>query len=242
MRKTIWTLVVILACAGGCSAGGVVSYRCPKVCTPPAIDGKLDDEAWKIAPPIRLVLSTTGEPATKKTIARMCWDDSCLYVSFDCDDADVWGTYTKRDDPIYNEEVCEVFVSPACNLKNYYEFNVSPRNIVFDSDVYDPIDGRTSPPTTSLWNCEGLRTAVCIDGTLDCRTDTDKGWSAEFAIPFAGLGRSTPKPGERWRLNLYRIDLSPQPVEFQAWSPTFHVPAAFHIPERFGTVFFHTSD
>jgi len=60
----------------------------------------------------------------------------------------------------------------------------------------------------------------------------------EYAIPFKGLATFTPKPGQRWRLNLYRIDLTPEPKEFQAWSPTLHVPAAFHIPERFGTVFF----
>jgi len=238
MAKAICALLATLVFAGACSAAGVVSYRCPKVDIPPAIDGRLDDEAWKEAPPIRLVLSTNGNPATKKTIARMCWDATNLYVSFDCDDADIWGTYKKRDDPVYNEEVCEVFASPACDLKHYFEFNVSPRNVVFDSDVYDPVKGHTSPPTTNLWNCAGLRTAVVVDGTLDCRTDTDRGWSAEFAIPFAGLGRSTPKTGERWRLNLYRIDLSPRPVEFQAWSPTFYDPAAFHIPERFGTVFF----
>jgi hypothetical protein len=83
-----------------------------------------------------------------------------------------------------------------------------------------------------------LRTAVDVNGTLECRTDTDRGWSAEYAMPFSAFGRSAPKPGERWRMNLYRIDLTPEPAEFQAWSPTLCTPAAFHIPERFGTVFF----
>jgi len=221
-----------------CLASGLACYRCPKVKVPPTIDGKLDDEAWKIAPPITLVLSTTGEPATKRTIARMCWDDANLYVSFECQDTDIWGTYTKRDDPVYNEEVVEVFASPDCDLKHYYEFNVSPRNVVFDADVYDPVNGHPGAKTSHPWNCEGIRTAVCVDGTLDCRTDTDKGWTAELAIPFAGMETSAPKIGQRWRLNLYRIDLTPEPAEFQAWSPTMHNPAAFHIPERFGTVFF----
>jgi hypothetical protein len=238
VEKALVFVVALAVCAAACGAAEVKSYRCPKVADPPTIDGRLDDAAWKLAPPVRLVLSETGSPAAKKTIARMCWDDSCLYVSFDCEDEDIWGTYTQRDDPVYNEEVVEVFASPACDLKHYFELNVSPRNVVFDSHVFDPVAGHPSAPTTSLWNCEGLRTAVCVDGTLDCRTDTDKRWSAELAIPFAGLGTSTPKPGQRWRLNLYRIDLSPKPVEFQAWSPTLVTPAAFHIPERFGTVFF----
>lgn len=231
-------VLAILGCVYMCDAAVTPSYRCPKVSTPPVIDGRLDDEAWKTAPPIRLVLSETGKPATKKTVARMCWDDENLYISYECEDEDVWGTYTKRDDPVYNEEVVEVFASPACDLKHYYEINVSPHNVVFDASIRDPVAGRPGAATTKLWDCKGLRTAVVVDGTLDCRTDTDKGWSAEVAIPFAGLDRSTPKPGERWRLNLYRIDLSPKPVEFQAWSPTLVNPAAFHVPERFGTIFF----
>ena len=241
MRISIIMLLLSLIGSAACLASGIVSYRCPKVSTPPVIDGKLDDAAWELAPPIRLALSETGKPATKKTIARMCWDDANLYVSFECEDTDIWGTYTKRDDPVYCEEVVEVFASPTCSLSTYYEINVSPRNVVFDARIYDPVAGHPSDQTTKLWNCEGLRTAVVVDGTLECRTDTDKGWSAELAIPFAGLDRSTPKPGERWRLNLYRIDLTPKPVEFQAWSPTLYDPAAFHIPERFGTVFFEVT-
>ncbi len=238
MRVTMTMLLLTMLGSAVCLASCVVSYRCPNVCTPPVIDGRLDDEAWKVAPPITLVISQTGAPATKKTIARMCWDDTNLYVSFDCEDADIFSTYMKRDDPVYNEEVVEVFASPNCDLKHYYELNVSPRNVVFDSTVYDPVAGHPSGQTSHAWDCEGMRTAVCVDGTLDCRTDTDKGWTAEFAIPFAGLETSTPKIGQRWRLNLYRIDLLPEPAEFQAWSPTLVTPAAFHIPERFGTVFF----
>lgn len=240
MRSTCIPILVmiILACLP-CGASDLRIYDCPKVSTAPIIDGKVDDAAWQIAPPVTLVLSETGKPATKKTIARMCYDDANLYVGFEGEDTDIYGTYMKHDDPVYNEEVCEVFVSPACDLHHYFELNVSPRNVVFDATVYDPVAGHPTGATSHFWNCEGLRTAVYVDGTLDCRTDTDRGWSAEYAIPFAALGRSTPKPGERWRLNLYRIDLSPKPIEFQAWSPTLVTPAAYHVPDRFGTVFFH---
>lgn len=235
-RFTISIILALLMCTAA-SAADVRVYLCPRTSTPPVIDGKLDDAVWQTVPPVRLVLTETGRPATKKTIARICWDDTNLYVSFDCQDTDIWGTCTKRDQPVYNEEVVEVFACPDCNIKSYYEINVSPRNVVFDAHVFDPIAGHPSV-AIKPWNCEGMRTAVVVDGTLECRTDTDNGWSAEFAIPFAGLSRSTPKPGERWRLNLYRIDLLPKPAEFQAWSPTLNNPIAFHIPERFGTVFF----
>lgn len=238
--KRVLLLIVMVAlgvCSVMCEAADLRVYRCPKVCAPPVIDGRLDDAAWKLAPTIELVLSETGKPVTKKTIARMCWDDTNLYVGFEGEDEDVYGTYLKRDDPIYNEEVYEVFIAPDGDITRYYEFNVSPRNVVFDAMQFY-VTRAFDTGSTAKWNCKGLRTGVFVDGTVDCRTDKDKGWSAEFAIPFASLGTSTPKPGARWRGNLYRIDLSPPPAEFQAWSPTFVVPAAFHVPKRFGTIFF----
>lgn len=230
------SLAAALLCAPASGAPPV--YTCPKVTSPPVIDGRTDDEAWRCAPPVTLVLSTSGRPAAKTTTARMCWDDTHLYIAFDCADTDTWGTYTRRDDPVYNEEVVEVFLSPDCDLTRYYEINVSPRNVVFDSAIINPDDRQPGEGTDNGWNCQGLRTAVCVDGTLDVRTDVDRGWSAELALPFSGLGRKTPRPGERWRVNLYRTDLSPEPAEFQAWSPTLVSPPRFHVPSRFGTVFF----
>lgn len=213
-------------------------YSAPRVAVPPVIDGRLDDEAWKTAPELGFVLSTTGEPVTKATKARMCWDDTHLYICWQSVDTDIWGTMTQRDDPIYREEVVEAFIDPDCDLLTYFEFNVSPRNVVFDAYIENPDGFNPSDGTDFGWNCEGIRSGVCIDGTLDDRTDTDRGWTAELAIPFASLGRQTPRPGERWRGNLYRIDLDPKPAEFQAWSPTLCTPPRFHVPARFGTIFF----
>lgn len=224
-----------------CDAAIRPVYRCPKVSTTPVIDGKLDDAAWQCAPPVRLVLSTTGEAAAKKTIARMCWDDRNLYIAFECEDEDIWNDYTKRDDPVWMQEVCEAFIAPKGNLDKYYEINVSPRNVIFDALIRYAVKGVPGKGTTWDWDCEGIKTAVVLDGTIDDRADKDKGYTVEMAVPFAGLGASTPKSNERWRINLYRIDLLPKPEEFQAWSPTLQIPAAFHVPEQFGTIFFEAS-
>lgn len=214
------------------------TYKCLKVTNPPIIDGRLDDDAWKNAPVIALVRSETGESAMKSTKARMCWDDNNLYVAFDCIDTDIYGTMFNRDDPIYQEDVVEVFLDPNGDLKNYYEFEVSPRNVIFDATIVPLKDEDGKIQADVAWNCEGLKTAVVVDGTLDDRTDVDKGWTVEMAIPFASLGRKTPRFGEKWRGNLYRIDRTPEPVEHQAWSPTMVNPASFHVPSRFGTIEF----
>ncbi|MGQ9454906.1 MAG: carbohydrate-binding family 9-like protein [Armatimonadota bacterium] len=213
-------------------------YVCPWVDVAPVIDGRLDDVGWTIAQSVELVDAVTGEKCTKQTSARMCWDADNLYIAFESADSDIWGTMTRRDDLVYREEVVEGFLDPECCLHHYFEFNVSPRNVLFDAFIVNPTGLNPAEGTDFGWNCEGVRTGVYVDGTLDNRNDTDRGWSAEIAIPFKSLGRTTPKAGERWRVNLFRIDLSPQPREFQAWSaPLFH-PPRFHVPKRFGTVFF----
>ena len=238
MSLAVLAIAGVAALSSQAVAGpGPPVYTCPKVDCAPKIDGKLDDPAWKLAPEVTFVLAATGEAATKHTTARMCWDDECLYIAYDCADTDIFATMTKRDDWIWREEVVEAFVCPDCDLRHYFEINLSPLNTVFDAHIVNEGTG-PSTGTQYAWTCEGLRTAVVVDGTIEDRTDTDRGWTAEYAIPFAALKRSTPKPGERWRLNLYRIDLYPEPKEFQAWSPTLVTPPAFHIPKRFGTVFF----
>ncbi|MDH7601673.1 MAG: carbohydrate-binding family 9-like protein [Armatimonadota bacterium] len=216
-------------------------YVCPFVEKGPVIDGSLADEAWKTAPRVELVDAVTGGKCTKPTTARMCWDENRLYIAFESVDPDVWGTMTQRDDLIYREEVVEAFIDPECCLHHYFEFNVSPRNVVFDAYIVNPDGLNPGEGTNFGWNCEGVETGVTVDGTLDNRSDVDKGWTAEIAIPFKSLGRTTPKAGERWRVNLFRIDLSPPPKEFQAWSAPLFDPPRFHVPKRFGTVFFSKS-
>jgi hypothetical protein len=75
---------------------------------------------------------------------------------------------------------------------------------------------------------------VRVDGTLNRRSDRDRGWTVELAIPFADLGLTrAPAPGDVWRMNLYRFDPSAE-NRYAAWSPTLGERADFHKPDRFG--------
>jgi hypothetical protein len=80
---------------------------------------------------------------------------------------------------------------------------------------------------------------IFVNGTLDDRADTDRGWTCELAIPFARLGRQTPRSGERWKANLYRIDIAPEPAEFRLGNlrSTTHRGSIFHDAlERFSSL------
>jgi hypothetical protein len=212
-------------------------YHCPKVTTPPVIAGLIDDPAWQIAPLLELVNSEDGSSARQSTRAGMCWDDECLYVAFEVQDRYILATMTEHDDTVCAEEAVEVFLNPSCDLVNYFEYEVSPANVVYDPRIFNP-DMDINPQISTEWHSYNLRTAVLVDGVLNDLSIHSRGYFVEMAIPFADMFRETPKPGEVWRGNLFRIDRHPEGDEFQSWSPTRRVPAAFHVPKRFGRIVF----
>lgn len=217
-------------------------YECRKV---PAgsiwVDGNLDDPGWRMVQPVGdFILSDGSGPASRRTEARVCWDDAYLYICFRSDDPDIWGTMFDRDDDLFEEEVVEAFIDSDSDLVRYYEFQMSPRGTLFDALVHNPTGLRRDLVADRTWTCEGWLAAVRVEGTLDDRDDVDEGWTVEWAIPFAsipGAPNTPPKDGDTWRMNLYRIDRTPT-EEFSCWSPTLETPADFHVPSLFGTIVF----
>ena len=161
--------------------------------------------------------------------------------TFDADegkDADVWGHFENRDDPLYDEEVVELFLCPTGDLRHYFEIEISPNNVLFDAKVFNPEGDRRTMLVDREWNATGLRTAVRVSGRINDRSAPDIGWIAEAALPFADLGLSgPPAPGSVWRANFFRIERGAV-TEFTAWSPTYREPADFHVPACFGELVF----
>jgi hypothetical protein len=61
----------------------------------------------------------------------------------------------------------------------------------------------------------------------------------EIAIPwedFVTAPHLPPLSGDRWRINLYRIDRYQGQEELSAWSPTGQ--PTFHVPGQFGELIF----
>ncbi|MCA2981121.1 MAG: carbohydrate-binding family 9-like protein [Myxococcaceae bacterium] len=213
-------------------------YRMPRAARPPVIDGALDDEAWKAAPEVTLGGSLDGHPISeRRTRVRLVWDDTHVYVAFDCEDPDVWGSLRNKDDPIYNEDVAEVFFDADGDGATYNELQVSPHNVNFDASF---VARRSDLPTAMKWE-SGMKSAVKVRGTLDDDSDRDDGWSAELAIPIAQLNQVPhvpPRKGDVWRFNAYRLEhyVRRQQIDGQAFSPLFV--GDFHALPRFGTLVF----
>ncbi|HUT74494.1 MAG TPA: carbohydrate-binding family 9-like protein [Armatimonadota bacterium] len=213
----------------------VPTYIIRRTPQPIAVDGVLNEAVWRRIEPVAAFSLLDGSPPDFETEVKLCWDDRYLYVAFCCVDNDIWGTYTKRDQPLFDQEVVEIFLNPSGDLVNYFELEVSPRNVIWDGKVHSP-DRRPSEKWRAdpRWNCEGMLTGVRVVGTLDDRSDLDQLWTVEMAIPFDAVAGRAPTDGERWRGNLYRIDRGERD-EYSCWSPTrAGLPNAFHHAERFG--------
>lgn len=178
-----------------------------------------------------LVDAVTGKPTRLKTSVRLGVRNGALCVRFDGRDDGVVATHTRRDAPLWEEDVYEVFLAPGDDSPRlYYEFEVNPLGTLFDARVASPDLRRSTMRADASWECPGFSASV---------TRGPRRWSASLRIPLAALCSGAPP--ETWRANFYRIDRAAKD-EYSAWSPTLGDPPDFHAPERFGTLRFEDGD
>ena len=174
--------------------------------------------------PIFLRDARTGKPPRLRTALRLGLRAGTLCVRFDGRDDGVVATHTRRDAPLWEEDVFEIFLAPEDPPRLYYEFEVNPLGALFDARIASPDLARATMQVETAWDCAGFSARV---------TRGPKRWSATLRIP---LGALCPGPlPARWRANFYRIDRGPVD-EFTAWSPTLADPPDFHVPQRFGVL------
>jgi hypothetical protein len=175
-----------------------------------------------------LLLADGSGPAQQQTVTRVCYNHQMLFVRFDCADTDIWGTYTQRDDAIYDEEVVEIFIAPGdATPVDYYEFEVSPNGVLLEVFAHNPTGDRAQMQLDFTWDCAGLQWVAQRD-------DAQNQWRVIYALPWASIGAPTDLP-MIWRANFYRIDRPRNgEAEFSCWSPTMIDPADFHRPAYFG--------
>lgn len=208
---------------------------------PIVVDGALDEPGWARAQVLGPFVNYHGRGTPSNgTTARILYDDKNLYLGFDCADGDAWTSYTTRDDPIYNQEAVEIFIDVDGDLHTYVELQQSPANVHFDA----AFAGRRQNMDTA-YNAE-YETALVVDGTLNDPSDRDRGWVSEWRIPFdqiRGLN-APPKPGDAWRINLFRLDRVRQGgrvVDNQASAWSSPLSGDFHNIQRFGWLRFEAA-
>jgi hypothetical protein len=181
------------------------------------------EDPWSIPPgctPVDLRRATDGAAPRLATRLVLFHDGVCLMALFLGDDDGVVATLLGHDEPLWKEDVVELFLAPE-RASRYFEIEVNPRGTTFDAVIESPDLDRATMTTDLAWTCEGLAAYVrATPSSLD----------VVVRVPFASLGA---KPAGEWRANFYRIDRG-EADEYSAWQPTMKVPPDFHVPRAFG--------
>jgi Carbohydrate family 9 binding domain-like len=232
-------------------------YVCYQARAPIQIDGRLDEDAWKTAPWTDAFVDIEGDLKPRprfQTRAKMLWDDTYFYVAAVLEEPHIWGTLTRHDSVIFQDNDFEIFIDPNGDNQEYYEIEINAINTEWDLFLKKAY--RDGGPAIDEWEIPGLKTAVHVSGTLNNATDIDRSWSVEFAIPWKVLGEyahcpAPPRDGDQWRVNFSRVEWRHEIVKGQyrkvpntrednwVWSPQGVVD--MHRPERWGYVQFSTA-
>lgn len=216
----------------------VPTLRAHRLAVPLQLDGRLDEADWGDATSTGPFVNTMrGSEGSFGTEARVAYDERALYIAFEVEDDLLKSDFTTHDAHLWEQDCVEVMLDPDGDGKNYFELQVSPRGVTFDTR-YDS-RRRPRPFGEIAWD-SGVRAGVGLRGKLD-DDEGDTGYTVEMAIPWTAFhaGRTPatpPKAGDTWRINLFVMDARRRGMRAVGWSPPFV--GDFHTLERFGELSF----
>ncbi|MBN1652219.1 MAG: carbohydrate-binding family 9-like protein [Deltaproteobacteria bacterium] len=203
------------------------------------IDGVLDEADWQKAEQSEPLTDTaSGEKGAFKAVVRLMYDDQKLYAAFLVSDSYLKSAFTNRDDHLWEEDAVEIMLDPDGDGKNYFEIEVSPNNVVFDTRY---LAAREPKPFGYMdWDSQA-EAKTTLNGTLNDE-QADEGYIVEIAIPWLAFNIDASKPqlapaaNSSWRMNFFVMDKQKGGQRAVGWSAP--LVSDFHVPERFGTVIF----
>ena len=171
------------------------TVRAHRVTQPIRVDGRLDEEIYKITPAITGFVQQEPDefqPATERTEAWIFFDDDSVYVSarnFETHPERRVANEMRRDTgQLRQNDTFGVMFDTFHDKRNGYIFYANAIGGLADSQVTDE-----GPPNAD-WNT-----------VWDVRTgEFDGGWTIEIVIPFKSL-RYQPGTDQTWGVNLRRV-------------------------------------
>jgi len=165
-----------------------------KTTVPVDLDGQLRDAAWQQATVIDRFYETSpgdnNEPKVR-TVAYLTYDDRYFYIGVRADDPNaklIRAPFVDRDGVIGTDDNIAVFLDTRNDKRSAIEIRVNPRGIQADGIFNDANFNEDFSPDFYY------DTAAAID---------DKGWSAEFRIPFSSLRYDAGDP-QTWNILVWR--------------------------------------
>ena len=176
---------------------------------PPVIDGDiLNEELWKIIPPIDQLIQTkpnAGFPATEKTEIRIGYTASTFYVAVVCYDAapdKLVVSDARRDATLDNTDSFLFILDTYHDGQNGFIFGTNPIGIEYDGQVDNEGQGNQSVNRQQAGVIGGFNLNWDASWTVKAKV-SDFGWSAEFAIPLRTLRFAAGKD-QVWGINFQR--------------------------------------
>jgi hypothetical protein len=159
-----------------------------------ALDGRLDEPAWKTAAPATDFIQMTprpGEPARQRTEVRFLYDDTNLYVGVMC--------FQSADAPLVVNDIVQDFNFGQSDALNLVLDTLHDRQSGF-MFMTNPEGARRDGQTFN----DGENGNIDWDGVWDVKVGRfAEGWIAEFEIPFKTL-RFSNSPSQEWGFNMTR--------------------------------------
>lgn len=187
-------------------------FECRFTSTPIVIDGAADEKSWQHADSIDHFylpwLKEDDQKAKAATKAKLLWDRQFLYFTAQMDDDDLFADIIDHDGKTWDNDVFEMFFKPATDKPGYFEFHVSAAGTVMDVFLPKRGDGLFAKHVVN--GNFHIESKVVTSGTLNVRTDTDKGWTVEGRIPWRDFISAGGRPSvdEKWLFALCRYDFS----------------------------------
>lgn len=225
--------MVLLLCATG-SMPAILAQGLPDLSTlqakatrtrtPPVLDGNIhDDPAWAGAQAISgswQITPDEGAPASEQTEVRFLFTDSTLYIgaiAYDRTPGEIIVADSRRDSSLSDTDSFLLILDTYRDHQNGFIFGTNPAGIQYDAQVTNEGGGGLNPLGGGQTAGSGGGFNINWDGDWQVRTEiSERGWSAEFAIPFRTL-RYPQRAAQTWGLNFQRNIRRRNEISF--WAP-----------------------
>lgn len=161
---------------------------------PPVVDGSPDDLVWALAPVLDGFVQVEPRPGlavSQRTELKLLRTDDALFVAyfaFDDDPARIRASQRSRDANLDPDDRIEILIATLGDGRNAFWFQIGPAG-----GQGDALIGLSGSSFAKDW--DGLWTGRS--------TRDDRGWFAEFEIPFATLDFDPAL--DEWRFNARRF-------------------------------------
>jgi len=184
----------------------------PRLDTPVQLDGVPDEPAWARVPPLPLtaLYPTFESPLSEHSEIRVAYDATHLYASIIADDREptrVMANTLYRDRWIGDDEFA-LILDTFNDGENAVMFLVTPAGVRVDNLISNNAEPGRGNFLNRDWNVPWEARA----------RRTDRGWTAEFRVPFTSLRYRGSTRETRMRMKAFRY--IPRKGENQMFPPT----------------------